>query len=201
MSVGTCVVADKYHHGRITGFVDGGYTVKGFGPNDTPMVWPYNDVVVGPCADQANRTQAASGARPGMTPQVPGAGGGVCFASDRVAGGGLDGQVRAVLVRAFSHEPQPGEDGRITVHINSLRVGAARRATEVDSVQYQTVAGRTIYDVRANFDTCTDYNRRLVYVRRDRNFACFIRASGGFDCSMTASSANLAPDQRREVPK
>jgi hypothetical protein len=124
----------------------------------------------------------------------------MCFASDAAGGSGLDGRVRSILVRTFSHEPQPGEDGRITVHINSLRMGASRPASPVDAVQYQTVAGRTMYDVRVSFDTCTDYNRRLVLVRRDRNFVCFRRASGPLDCSMTADSANLAQDMQRDVP-
>ena len=209
LSVGACVVADKYHRGRITGFVDGGYTVKGFGPNDTPMVWPYDDVVPGPCPGGAQVAQPATpayGRRSAygnaMTAVAPPArGGGMCFANDAGAGNGLAGQIRSVLVRGFAHEPRPGEDGRITVHINSLRAGAARRATAMDSVQYQTVAGRTIYDVRASFDTCTDYNRRSVYVRRERNFVCFTKASGVFDCSMTANSPGLAQDQTREVPK
>lgn len=203
LAVGACVIADKLDHGRIVQVLPYGYSVKGFGPNDTPMLWPFNDVVPGPCPAQAAQPpatgrQAAFGRAPTAAPAARGA---MCFASDRVVGGGLEGQTRAVLIRLFSHEPQPGEDGRITVHINSLRLGAARRATEVDSVQYQTVAGRPLYDVRVSFDTCTDYNSRLIYLRRDRNFACFIRASGGYDCSMTGNSANLAPDQRREVPK
>lgn len=206
LSVGACVLADKLHPGRITGVLPYGYTVKGFGPNDTPMMWPFDDVVPGPCPAAANAAPAPGagyGRRPAPAGMVaaPAGRGGVCFANDPAGGVGLQSQIRAVLLRGFSHEPRPGEDGRITVHINSLRTGAARRATPVDSVQYQTVAGRTITDVRVSFDTCTDYNRRLVYVRRDRNFVCFTKASDVFDCSMTANSPGLAQDQTREVPK
>lgn len=203
LPVGACVVADKRHPGRIVAVLPYGYSVKGFGANDTPIMVPFNDVVLGPCQGQTLAPQPRGmagfpGRRPGGPPA---AGGAMCFASDPAAGAGLEGQVRSILVRTFSHEPQLGEDGRITVHINSLRMGASRPASPVDAVQYQTVAGRTIYDVRVSFDTCTDYNRRVVLVRRDRNFVCFRRASGPLDCSMTANSAALAPDVKREVPK
>jgi hypothetical protein len=127
--------------------------------------------------------------------------GGQCFPNDASRGAGLDGRVRAVLIRGFSHQPQPGEDGRITVHLLSVRTGASHRASPIDHVQYQTARGATVYDVRASFETCTDYNRRLVFTTRERNFVCFNKASGVFDCSMTANSPGLAYDQTREVRK
>jgi hypothetical protein len=208
LPVGACVVADKLHPGRIMEVRPYAYSVKGFGPNDTPMIWPFDDVVPGPCPANAPQAQQQPQRTPAQQPRFaqaptapPLAGGGACFANDGAAGAGLDGRVRAVLVRGFSHQPNPGEDGRITVHIDSLRVGKSRPASPVDAVQFQTVAGRPMYDVRVTFDTCTDYNRRDVFLRRDRNFVCFTKASGVFDCSMTANSPGLAEDQKREVPK
>jgi hypothetical protein len=210
LAVGTCVVADKLHPGRIMEVRPYAYSVKGFGPNDTPMIWPFDDVVPGACpADAPPAPQAFQPPQQAQRPRFvqapvappPAGGGGACFANDAVQEAGLDGRVRAVLVNGFSHRPNPGEDGSITVHIDSLRLGVSRRATEVDAVQYQTVAGRPVYDVRVTFETCTDYNRRDVFVRRDRNFVCFTKASGVFDCSMTANSPGLAEDQTREVPK
>lgn len=204
LAAGTCVVADKLHPGRIESVLPFAYSVKGFGPNDTPMIWPFDDVVPGPCPADAPPAQPPQARQPGFVAAPaapPPVGGGACFANDAVQGTGLDSRVRAVLIRGFAHEPNPGEDGRITVHINALRLGTSRRASPVDAVQFQTVAGRPIYDVRVSFDTCTDYNRRNVFLRRERNFVCFTKASGVFDCSMTANSPGLAEDQKREVPK
>jgi hypothetical protein len=209
LAPGTCVVADKLHPGRIQSVLPFAYSVKGFGANDTPIIVPLDDVVPGPCAGDAPDDRRPVQAPPvrqqprfaDAPPAPPIGGGGACFANDAVQGAGLNGRIRAVLVRGFSHEPNPGEDGRITVHIDSLRVGVSRPASPVDAVQYQTVAGRPMYDVRVTFDTCTDYNRRDVFLRRDRNFVCFTKASGVFDCSMTANSPGLAEDQKREVQK
>ena len=180
-----------------------------FGPNDSPMMWPLADVVPGACPGPAPAPAGATdrdfsdadAPPPNPELQTPHARGGVCFSNDGPAGGSLEGRIRAVLVQGFSHEPKPGEDGRITVHIKSLRVGASHGATEVDQVQYQTRPRSTIYDVRATFDTCTDYNRRDVFVTRERNFACFTKASGVFDCSMTGNTPGLAHDVSREVLK
>ena len=170
------------------------------------MTWPFDDVVPGPCLDRQAPGPRGPGfgmvqrPQPRFAPPVQ-RGGGVCFANDGPAGSGLEGRIRAVLVRGFSHEPRPGEDGRITVHIRSLRAGASHRASPVDQVQYQAARGATIYDVRAAFTTCTDYNRRVVVTDRERNFVCFTKASGVFDCSMTANSPGLAQDSSREIRK
>ncbi|HWA60756.1 MAG TPA: hypothetical protein VG939_05245 [Caulobacteraceae bacterium] len=202
LQVGACVVADKRNPGRIVQVLPYGYVVQGFGPNHSPMMWPLSDVVPGPCEDTP--TPAAGTPDPvpdGQAQATAQVGGGACFASDGPQGAGLQGRIAAVLVRGFSHEPQPGEDGRITVHVQSLRTGASRGASPVDAVQYQTRAGSTMYDVRATFQTCTDYNSRLVLLQRERNFVCFTKASGVFDCSMTGNTPGLAQDVTREIPK
>ncbi len=208
LAVGACVVADKYHPGRITSVLPYGYTVQGPG-NSTSMMWPFADVVPGPCPDEPAQATPARGAAFQAAPR-PGAGfaqpaaaprGGQCFPNDPAGGAGMNGSVRSVLIRGFSHQPNPGEDGRITVHLLSVRTGASHRAEPIDQVQYQTRPGAMITDVRASFQTCTDYNRRLVYTQRERNFVCFTKASGVFDCSMTANSPGLAQDSTREVLK
>jgi hypothetical protein len=200
LPIGSCVVADRYHPGRIIQVIPYGYVVKGFGPNDSALTWPQGDVVPGPCAD-APPARVATPTRNPVQPSAPGErlAGGQCFPNDPVGGPGLDGRVRAVLIRSFAHQPQPGEDGRITVHVQNVRTGGSHRASPVDHVQYQTAPRAIVYDVRASFETCTDYNSRRVFTTRERNFACFNKASGVFDCSMTANSPGLAQDQSHEV--
>jgi hypothetical protein len=179
-----------------------GYVVKGFGANDSPMTWPQGDVVPGPCADQLPAQTEMSIRNPVRAPMRGEAmAGGHCFPNDPAGGAGLDGRVRSVLIRGFAHQPQAGEDGRITVHLLNVRTGASHRASPVDQVQYQAAPGTTVYAVRASFETCTDYNSRSVFTTRERNFVCFSKANGVFDCSMTASSPELAQDQTREVRK
>ena len=132
LAAGACVVADKLHPGRIVQVLPYGYVVQG--PTGSPLMWPTADVVAGPCPDgppaEAVRPGAPAAAAPVWRPRMeapaalPAARGGACFANDAAGGASLDARIRATLIRGFSHEPRPGEDGRITVHLLSVRSGA-----------------------------------------------------------------------------
>jgi hypothetical protein len=148
LAIGSCVVADKWHPGRITGYVPNGYVVKGFGPNDRDMIWTRASVVPGPCLEVPNPNA-------GLSPK--------CFASDVVAGQGLEADVRRTIL-TFSRVVVPGRgsDGAATTHISALRIGGSHPATASQQVEYQTIEGRPIYDARASFTVCTDTHSQTI---------------------------------------
>lgn len=124
-----------------------------------------------------------------------------CFPSDAASGGGVEANIRAVIVKNASRPAQPGMDGAVTAQIRAIKVGAPMRATIVDRANFQIPEGSTVYPVRATLATCTDYRTRVVHHVVERNYACFQRPTGGIDCSQTARSQDLQPDVQRSVNK
>lgn len=125
-----------------------------------------------------------------------------CFASDPPSGGGLEGDVRTAIVRGAAHGPsRPGEDGAVTARIRAVRVSAAKPGGIDERMNFQLPEGTPVYPVRVTLATCTDYRARVVHNVIERNYACFTRPAGGFDCLQTARSADLQPDVQRSVNK
>jgi hypothetical protein len=123
-----------------------------------------------------------------------------CFASDAGAGaGGMESTFRASVVHGFEHEPHPGEDGRITVRIESFTLGGSHAFRVLQDPP--DAAGKTIYVARANFTTCTDYNRRIVYTKRTRQFACFKKTGGQWDCEVVAAVNTNINDETNSLDK
>jgi|GEM_PF-2958859 len=123
-----------------------------------------------------------------------------CFASSAGAGSGvMDNAFRQSIVHNFSHEPRPGEDGRITVEVESLTMAGSHAYRVLQDPP--DAAGKTIYVARANFTTCTDYNRRIVYTKRVRQFACFKSAAGQWDCEVVAAVNTNINDDTKSVDK
>lgn len=123
-----------------------------------------------------------------------------CFASSAGNGGGaMDKAFRESIVHGFSHEPRPGEDGRITVEVESLTVGGSHPYRVLQDPP--DAVGKTIYAARATFTTCTDYNRRVVYTKRTRQFACFKSTGGQWDCEVVAAVNTNVNDETKSVDK
>jgi len=143
----------------------------------------------------------ARGTMGGVNRGVNGGGGAVaCFASSAGSGNGaMDNAFRASIVHGFSHEPRPGEDGRITVEVESLSMGGSHAYRVLQDPP--DAVGKTIYVVRANFTTCTDYNRRIVYTKRTRQFACFKNPAGQWDCEVVAAVNTNINDETKSVDK
>jgi hypothetical protein len=122
-----------------------------------------------------------------------------CFASDAGAARGMEGAFRASVVHGFEHEPRPGEDGRITVRIDSFALGGSHPYRLLDDPS--DAAGKTVYSARSTFTTCTDYNRRIVYTKRVRQFACFKSTGGQWDCEVVAAVNTNINDETKSVDK
>jgi hypothetical protein len=124
-----------------------------------------------------------------------------CFASDPDTNGRtvMEVSFRGAVRKNFEREPRPGEDGRVTVSIQSLTVGAShayRLYEDPDDAR-----GKTIYPVRATFTTCTDYFRRIETVKRERAFACYKNAAGEWVCDIRAAVNTNMKDETKSMDK
>lgn len=124
-----------------------------------------------------------------------------CPAPDADAKGktALESSFRAAIRKGFEREPQPGEDGRVTVTIQSLSVGQShpyRVYADPDEAR-----GKTIYPVRVTFTACTDYNRRIVLVKRERAFSCYRNTAGEWVCDIFAAANTNVKDETKSIDK
>lgn len=156
-------------------------------------------VVAAPAAAPA---QANTPAPPPAANAVPGATGAVaCPPSDANNAGAtaMEQAFRRAIRADFEHDAAPGADGRVTVQIRSVAVGephAYRIATDPSEAK-----GKTIYPVRAQFTTCTDYNRRIVKVQRERAFSCYEATTGVWACDIFAAANTNVRDTSTSIDK
>jgi hypothetical protein len=111
----------------------------------------------------------------------------------------MENAFRESIVRGFSHEPQPNEDGRITVTIQNMTVGQAHGYRVLEDPN--EARGKTIFPIRATFTTCTDYFRRIQYVKRERAFSCYKNTAGEWVCDIFAAVNTNVKDETKSVDK
>lgn len=125
----------------------------------------------------------------------------VCPASDPDSNGktALEKSFRAAIRQTWEKEAEPGLDGAVTITFQSFRVGAAHKyRTYVDP---NDAIGKTIYPVRATFTTCTDYNRRIETMKREREFSCYKNTSGEYTCTIIAAPNTNVKDKTESIDK
>jgi hypothetical protein len=124
-----------------------------------------------------------------------------CPASDSDSKGksALEHSFRGAIRTGFEREPEAGADGRVTVTIQSLSVGQSHPYRVYEDPN--EARGKTIYPVRATFTTCTDYNRRIVLVKRERAFSCYKNTAGVWACDIFAAANTNVKDQTKSIDK
>ncbi len=111
-----------------------------------------------------------------------------CPASDADSKGktALEKVFRGAIRENWEVEPQEGLDGRVTITFQDFVVGAPRN---------------TIYPVRTTFTTCTDYNRRIETVKREREYRCFKNTAGKYGCTIIAAPNTNVKDKTESIDK
>lgn len=124
-----------------------------------------------------------------------------CPASDTDSKGksALESSFRGAIRKGFEREPEQGADGRVTVTIQSLNIGQSHSYRVYEDPN--EARGKTIYPVRATFTTCTDYNRRIVLVKRERAFSCYRNTAGEWVCDIFAAANTNVKDETKSIDK
>jgi hypothetical protein len=167
----------------------------------SPASFLVNEDWVKPLSTQEDNAEPVT---PGVRPPAPAAGPGngavACEPSDPGSGkNAMDNAFRAAIVQGFEREPSPGADGRVTVTIQSLNVGASHPYRVYEDPN--EARGKTIYEVRSIFTACTDYNRRIVLVKRERAFSCYKNTAGQWVCDIHAAVNTTIKDETRSIDK
>ena len=55
--------------------------------------------------------------------------------------------------------------------------------------------------MRAQFTTCTDYNRRIVKVQRERAFSCYEATTGAWACDIFSAANTNVRDTSTSIDK
>lgn len=111
----------------------------------------------------------------------------------------LEKSIRGAIREGWERQPELGADGKVTVTFQDVNVGTSHAWRELqDPIDAR---GKTIYEVRSDFTTCTDYNRRIVLVKRERAFACYNKGSGKWSCEVVAAANTNVKDQSQSIDK
>lgn len=124
-----------------------------------------------------------------------------CPASDPDSNGKTEQEkgFRGAIRETWEKEAEPGLDGAVTVTIQAFRMGAAHKyRTYVDP---NDAVGKMIYPVRATFTTCTDYNRRIETMKREREFSCYKNTAGKYACTVIAAANTNVKDKTESIDK
>lgn len=124
-----------------------------------------------------------------------------CPASDPDSNGknALEKSFRGAIRESFEREAEPGLDGAVTVSFQSFNVGAAHKYRVY--VDPDDAVGKMIYKVRATFTTCTDYNRRIEKLKREREFSCYKNTAGKNACTIIAAANTNVKDKTESIDK
>jgi hypothetical protein len=113
--------------------------------------------------------------------------------------GALEQSFRGAIRRDFEKAADPGQDGRVTVTVQSVSIGQAHPyRAYIDPNEAQ---GKTIYPIRATFTACTDYNTRIYLIKRQRAFACYKNTAGEWVCDIFATPNAAAKDETKSIDK
>lgn len=176
-------------------------------PGGAPNSFLVNEDWVKPltAADAAGPANGATvpAPAPGKPTQAatPPAGKVACPASDPDSRGAtaFERSIRGAIREDFEHEPRLHEDGKVTVAFQNVIIGPSHAWQQL--VDPMDARGKTIYEVRSNFTTCTDYFTRIEYVKRDRAFACYKNNAGKWVCEVVAATNTNIKDQTTSVDK
>src|SRR5579875_2201701 len=111
----------------------------------------------------------------------------------------LERSIRGAIRTGWEREPELHSDGKVTVSFQNVFVGNSHAWRQLEDPV--DAKGKSIYEVRATFTTCTDYNRRIELVKRERAFACYKKDSGKWDCETVAAQNTNIKDQTRSIDK
>lgn len=107
--------------------------------------------------------------------------------------------IRKAIRADFERTPQLNEDGRVTVSFQNLYIGQSHAWRVLqDPVDAK---GKTIYEVRSTFTTCTDYFRRIELMKRERAFACYKNNAGEWVCEVIAATNTNVKDEVKSIDK
>lgn len=107
--------------------------------------------------------------------------------------------IRKAIRADFERTPQLNEDGRVTVSFQNLYIGQSHAWRVLqDPVDAK---GKTIYEVRSTFTTCTDYFRRIELMKRERAFACYKNKAGEWVCEVVAAANTNVKDEVKSIDK
>ena len=141
------------------------------------------------------------GKAPGQTTTTSKATKVACPPSDPDANGAnaFERSIRGAIREGFEKEPQLNEDGKTTVSFQNVNIGQSHAWRVLqDPVDAK---GKTIYEVRSTFTTCTDYFRRIELIKRERAFACYKNNTGKWVCEVVAASNTNIKDQTKSIDK
>lgn len=124
-----------------------------------------------------------------------------CSASDADSKGktALEKLFRGAIRENWEVEPQEGLDGRVTITFQAFTIGTARKYKPY--IDPNEASGKTIYPVRTTFTTCTDYNRRIETVKREREYLCFKNTAGNYSCTIIAVANTNVKDKTESIDK
>lgn len=86
--------------------------------------------------------------------------------------GGLARTYAGLVIGNWAAPAPPGSDGAVTVKVDSLQIGAQRRATFYDRDNATLDPRLPVNPIVARVATCTDYRTRLDYREVQENFLC-----------------------------
>jgi len=111
----------------------------------------------------------------------------------------LENSFRASVRKSFERPPAPGADGKVTVTIQSVKIGNKREWATPDIATFVGDQSKPIYDAIIAFTTCTDYRALINVVTRERQFTCFTDQFNEMKCQVT--TATPTPDTNQSFPK
>lgn len=164
-------------------------------------VKPLGNAAVAP-APTAAPAQANNPAQPPPANAAPAPTGPVACPpsdADNTGATAMEQAFRRAIRAGFEHDAAPGADGRVTVQIHS--VAADEPHAYRVGIDPSESKGKTIYPVRAQFATCTDYNRRIVKVQRERAFSCYETTTGTWACDVFAAANTNVRDISTSIDK
>lgn len=190
LAVGACVaVRGMQSPGRIIRVTPGGYVVQPQGGTaGDALNWAQEDVVTGPCPAGPTAAQLA---QPHACPTTDAPN----LNATRQSQGFL-----ALIRSVMDHPAAPGMDGAVTITIQSVQVGAARRWTVLDSENFSADPSKPVYDLRVSFTSCTDFRTAIELRKQVSNFQCFTAPTGQPVCQMSAS-VNGLPEPTQRINK
>jgi hypothetical protein len=124
-----------------------------------------------------------------------------CPVSDPDSNGktAMEKSYRGAIRESWEKEAEPGLDGAVTVTFQAFSVGAAHKYRVY--VDPDDAIGKMIHAVRATFTTCTDYNRRIEKVKREREFSCYKNTAGKNVCTIIAAPNTNVKDKTESIDK
>ncbi len=124
-----------------------------------------------------------------------------CPASDADSKGktALEKAFRGAVRESWEKEAEEGLDGAITITFQSFVIGSPRQYRVFEDPT--DAKGKSIYPVRATFTTCTNYNRRIETVKREREISCYKNTAGKYACTIIAAANTNVKDKTKSIDK